>query len=137
MSTPAAERTAPVAGSRRSSCDAVPGGCVRSLDVNATTLPRGVATAGPLAAPVSGLGGDHGGSAAATEAVRRRAVADSAAAIDRRLRCMYPRRIRAADAAAPGCAPWIVAADARRAQPRSEARAPHDTSAPGRANRMP
>src|SRR4051812_26591483 len=64
-STGVLDRTAPVGGSRRRSCDAVFGGCVRSEAVKAATWPRGVAAAGPLAAPGSGAGVDHGGSAGA------------------------------------------------------------------------
>src|SRR3954454_19313414 len=65
-STGVLDWTAPVVGSRRRSCDAAFGGWLRFALTIAATWPRAVAVAGPLPAPGSGAGVDHGGSARAT-----------------------------------------------------------------------
>ena len=67
-STPVLDRTLPSTGFRRTSCDAVPGGWARLEVTSAATWPRAVAAAGPLPAPGTTAGGDHGGSATATDA---------------------------------------------------------------------
>ena len=88
MSTPTLESTLPSAGFRRTSCDAVPGGWARLDGESVATCPRAVAAAGPLPAPGTGAGADHGGSAAATAANSARRAALSAAARERRRRDM-------------------------------------------------